>query len=377
MQQYQVILTDGISGFTVKNLATGVETQINAKNYNDYKVGKAYKALLEAKKTGDTSNVLVQLDDDILKAGSTATPSTKATEKPKPEAKPVEKSYSSEQSKTIHESVAVKPADLMISDLKWKFLMRSIIRAKNIMMTGDAGSGKTKAAIFAAKAAERTLFSFNLGSTGDPRATLIGNTTFNKEDGTLFAPSAFISAIQTPNAVILLDEITRAHPDAWNILMTVLDGGQRYVRLDEAPGAPVVHVDPSVCFIATANIGSEYTSTRQLDRAILDRFTIIEMDLLTDTEEAKLLTHMFPKLDKNLVKAVASIAHQTRIQKESGGLATALSTRSSVEICNLMEDDFNLLECAEIAIYPLFDADGGVDSERTFVKQLIQRHISK
>ena len=374
MQQYQVIVTDGISGFTVRNLSTGVETQINSKNYNEYKVGKAYKALLEAKKIGDISNVIVQLDDDILKSGST--PSTKATEKPV-ETKPVEKTYSSEQSKTIHESIAVKPQDLMISDLKWKFLMRSIIRAKNIMMTGDAGSGKTKAAIFAAKAAERTLFSFNLGSTGDPRATLIGNTTFNKEDGTLFAPSAFITAIQTPNAVILLDEITRAHPDAWNILMTILDGGQRYVRLDEAPGAPVVHVDPSVCFIATANIGSEYTSTRQLDRAILDRFTIIEMDLLTEEEETKLLTHMFPKLDKNLVKAIASVAYQTRIQKESGRLATALSTRSSVEICNLMEDDFNLLECAEIAIYPLFDADGGVDSERTFVKQLIQRHISK
>ena len=40
------------------------------------------------------------------------------------------------------------------------------------------------------------------------------------------------------------------HPDAWNILMTVLDGGQRYLRLDEAEGSPIVNVAEGVTFIA-------------------------------------------------------------------------------------------------------------------------------
>jgi len=373
MQNYQVFPQS--TGFLVKNLSTLEEVHVTNVNYADYKIGKAYKALLQAKKDGDISNIIVSLDDDIRKF-----PNKKTEKSPKQviQQSPIsnENQYSSEGAKTIHESLVLKPTDLKISDLKWKFLMRSIVRAKNILMTGDAGSGKTQAAILATQAADRPLFSFNLGSTGDPRATLIGNTTFNKEDGTLFAPSAFISAIKTPNAVILLDEISRAHPDAWNILMSILDQGQRYVRLDEAPGAPIVNVDPSVCFIATANIGSEYTSTRVIDRAILDRFTIIEMDLLTDAEESSLLSSKYPNLLKSDIDIVASIAHQTRLQKETGRLTTALSTRSSVEICNLLSDDFTLLECAEIAIYPLFDADGGVDSERTFIKQLIQRHIS-
>ena len=47
--------------------------------------------------------------------------------------------------------------------------------------------------------------------------------------------------------------------------MTVLDGGQRYLRLDEAEGSPIVDVE-GVTFIATANIGNEYTSTRVMDR---------------------------------------------------------------------------------------------------------------
>jgi MoxR-like ATPase len=95
---------------------------------------------------------------------------------------------------------------------------------------------------------------------------------FDQKKGTYFSESSFVQAIKTPNAVILLDELSRAHPDAWNILMTVLDQGQRYLRLDEAEGSPIVKVAEGVTFIATANIGNEYTSTRVIDRAILDRF---------------------------------------------------------------------------------------------------------
>ena len=119
----------------------------------------------------------------------------------------------------------------------------------------------------------------------DPRSTLIGNTHFNKSDGTDFSESTFVKAIQTENAVILLDELSRAHPDAWNILMTVLDPGQRYLRLDEADGSPTINVAKGVCFIATANIGNEYTSTRVMDKALLDRFIVIEMDMLEKQDE--------------------------------------------------------------------------------------------
>ena len=168
-------------------------------------------------------------------------------------------------------SVNLKPMELVMTDLKWKYLIRSAVRAKNIMMTGPAGCGKTMAAKSLVKALDRPDFYFNLGATQDARATLIGNTQFDSKNGTYFSESSFVKAIKTPNAVILLDELSRAHPDAWNILMTVLDQGQRYIRLDEAEGSPIVNVAEGVTFIATANIGNEYTSTRVIDRAILDK----------------------------------------------------------------------------------------------------------
>ena len=274
-------------------------------------------------------------------------------------------------------SPSFKPIELVMSDLKWKYLIRSAVRAKNIMMTGPAGCGKTMAAKALVKSLNRPDFYFNLGATGDPRATLIGNTHFDKERGTFFSESAFVKAIKTPNAVILLDELTRAHPDAWNILMTVLDQNQRYLRLDEQENSPIVKVASGVTFIATANIGNEYTATRVLDRALLDRFVIIEMDVLNDVEELELLTYMFPEVSVDSLNSVAQIAHHTRQQSmsENGKITNMISTRASVEVASLLYDGFSLMEAAEIAIFPFFPADGGLDSERTYVKQLVQKFI--
>ena len=277
----------------------------------------------------------------------------------------------------ISNAPSIKPNHLEITDIKWKYLIRSAVRGKNIMMVGPAGSGKTEAAKALPAATNRPFFYFNLGATQDPRSTLIGNTHF-KNNETLFDESAFIKAIKTENAVILLDELSRAHPEAWNILMTVLDEGQRYLRLDENINAPLVKVAQGVSFIATANIGTEYTSTRVLDRALMDRFEIIEVDILSLEQETTLLSKRFgKKIEAKFIEAVADIADCTRKEwrSEEGKLSTMVSTRMTVRVCELLADGFTLQEAAEVAIIPFFDASGGADSERVFVKQIIQKHM--
>jgi nitric oxide reductase NorQ protein len=227
-------------------------------------------------------------------------------------------------------------------------------------------------------ALDRPDFYFNLGSTQDPRATLIGNVHFDKKKGTYFSESLFVKAISTPNAVILMDELSRAHPDAWNILMTVLDAGQRYLRLDEEDGQKTINVAEGVTFVATANIGNEYTSTRVMDKALMDRFMVVEMDVLNEDEEFGLLSYMFPHVDNELLKSVASIAHSTRVEakSENGRFSNGVSTRTSVELAGLLFDGFGLDEASEVTIYPQYTEDGGVESERTFIKQLVQKYVS-
>ncbi len=275
----------------------------------------------------------------------------------------------------IHNSYSLKPRNLMMSELKWKYLVRSGVRGKNIMMTGPAGCGKTMAAKSLVNSLDRPDYYFNLGATQDPRSTLIGNTHFDTKNGTYFSESHFVKAIQTPNAVILLDELSRAHPDAWNILMTVLDYGQRYLRLDESNGSDTIKVAEGVTFVATANIGNEYTSTRVMDKALMDRFTIVEMDVLSEQDEFTLLGYMFPSVDEVLLGNVAKIATLTRTESnsETARITSGISTRTTVELCGLLFDGFTLEESAEVSIYPQYDSTGGVDSERTFVKQIVQK----
>ena len=279
----------------------------------------------------------------------------------------------------LQDSVSLRPSNLIISDLKWKYLMRSVVRGKNIMMTGPSGCGKTLAVQSVAKALNgRPFYYFNFGATTDARSTLVGNTHYNKENGTYVAEALFAKAIQVENSIIMMDELTRATSDAWNILITVLDENQRYLRIDERPDTPTIKVAKGVTFIATANIGAEYTATRVLDRAILDRFTaIVEMEPLNTDQERQLLSMTYPNLATTSINAIAEIAATTRTQVKSDDpkVTTSMSSRMTVEMAGLMHDGFSLAEAAEVCIFPFFSEAGGTDSERTFMKQLVQKYL--
>ena len=114
-----------------------------------------------------------------------------------------------------------------------------------------------------------------------------------------------------------------------------------------------------------------------MDKALLNRFTRVEMDLLTEEEEYGLLTYMFPHVDSKLLESVAKIVSQTRIESsnETGKISSGISTRASVEMAGLLFDGFGLEEAAEVLVFPEYSNDGGMESERTFVKQIVQKYI--
>ncbi len=287
----------------------------------------------------------------------------------------------SEIDDTLRTCVSLKPPQLIISDLKWKYLVRAILRGKNIMIIGPSGCAKTMAARCVSEALKRPFFKFNIGSTQDARATLIGNTTYKKEHGTVFHKSAFVTAITTPNAVVLLDEFTRGTHDAWNILMPVTDPTQRCLRLDEDEDSSVINVPESVCFVATANIGNDYTATKVLDRASARRFPIkLEMEPLTGKELQKLFAILFhARMDEEvkLMDTLTSIYDDLIAQcnMEDAKISTIIPPANMVEMAELVTDGFTLSEIAEAAIYPEYPDEGGGDSERTFVKSILQKYF--
>lgn len=279
--------------------------------------------------------------------------------------------------------ISLKPRELIISDLKWKYLVRTVVRSKNLMIIGPSGCAKTMAARCVAEALKHLFFVFNCGGGQDARATLIGNTVYRKDTGTLFCESQFVKAIQTKDAVVLLDELTRGSHDLWNILMPVLDPTQRTLRLDENDGSPVVNVAEGVCFIATANIGTEFTATKVLDRATSRRFPLkLEMEPLDKDQLGKLFEILFKSRTDDeynkmwtLAKIYDDLISQCRL--EDSPITTFIPPANMVEMCELVKDGFTLEEIAEAAIYPEYPDEGGADSERAFVKSVIQKQFPK
>ena len=41
-----------------------------------------------------------------------------------------------------------------------------------------------------------------------------------------------------------------------------------------------------------------------------------------------------------------------------------------------MYDGFRIDEAAEVCVYPQYSEDGGMESERTYIKQLVQKYVS-
>jgi len=353
--------------------------QLIAKDENDNLISGIPKRRMR-----DAYNLNVPL---VSKVGSTGKVYWRNCEESKPvvyaeESSPKYESFEdkahAETLNFIHSSFDLKPSSLYMPELNWKYLVRTAVRGKSILMTGPSGSGKTIAAKALIEALDRPDFYFNLGATQDPRASLIGNTHFDKEKGTYFSKSLFVEAIQTENAIILLDELSRAHPEAWNILITVLDERQRYLRLDEEANQKTIKVAKGVTFIATANVGNEYTSTRVMDRALLNRFTKFEMHVLNQEEETSLLKYLYPEVDIKTISNIAEIAHITRLESSTKDprLSIGISTRQSIELASLIYDGFSLNEAATITIFSNYNKTGGADSERTFVKQLVQKYVT-
>ena len=284
----------------------------------------------------------------------------------------------------LQRSALLKPDDLIMDELQWRYLVRSVLRGKNVMIIGPTRCGKTKAAKSVAKALNRAdkFFVFNLGSTQDARSSLIGKTTFKKDTGTIFSQSEFVRAIQTKDAIILLDELSRGHLDAWNILMPVLDTTQRYLRLDESEDTALVHVAPGVTFLATANIGNEYTATKVMDKALTARFpTTIEMKVLTGNQELELLKIIFkddatPK-DIKVFEKITQVSDsiKAKVKMDNAPISTFIPTGTVIEMAELVLDGFSLIEIAEMCIYPVYSDDGGADSERLVIKQTIQKTV--
>ena len=126
----------------------------------------------------------------------------------------------------------------------------------SLLFVGPTGVGKTEVARVLAKELGIELLRFDMSEYTEKHtvAKLIGSPAgyVGYEDGGLLTDAIR----KSPNCVLLLDEIEKAHQDIYNILLQVMD----YARLTDNKGR---HADfRNVVLIMTSNAGAQFASQR-------------------------------------------------------------------------------------------------------------------
>lgn len=255
-----------------------------------------------------------------------------------------------------------------IDSKDWYLLIRNICSKVNTMLIGASGSGKTELVMLACRKLGLDCSVYDMGSMYDPVAGLLGVHRLQKGGESIFDYAKFTQDIQKPG-VVLLDELSRAPVTTNNILFPCLDSRRMLpVEMAGGDGMRAIKVHPDCVFIATANVGAEYTGTMSMDRALVGRFFPLELDYMPCTEEAKVLSKR-SGINASDAANIVAVAETVRSLYAKQELSCSISTRETLMAGRLVSDGWTALEAMEMTFLPLFEGTR-TDGERSIVSKI-------
>ena len=207
-----------------------------------------------------------------------------------------------------------------------------------------------------------------MGSMYDPVSGLLGVHRLQKGGESVFDYAKFTQDMQKPG-VILLDELSRAPVMTNNILFPCLDS-RRMLPVEMAGGDELrsIPVHPDCVFIATANVGAEYTGTMSMDRALVGRFFPLELDYMPLDSEVQVLTKRCGILPAE-AENIASVAGTVRSLYGKQEISCTISTRETLAAAWLVADGWSSLDAMELTFLPLFEGTR-TEGERGMVAKI-------
>jgi MoxR-like ATPase len=274
----------------------------------------------------------------------------------------------------VEKPLVIKNGSVVLNDYfmvdigVYKIMERNIKKATNTLLLGPTGVGKTEMVKNIADRMDLPLTIFDMGTMTDPIMSLVGTHVIKVKDGATsseFAKSRFSDVIQQPG-VVLLDELSRASAAANNLLFPCLDFrrelSMEYCFEDCTP----IKVHPDCVFIATANLGSQYTGTHKLDRALIDRFMMIEIDPLKEANIKQILKVHVPAMKDSDIETIVTCYTKINASHDSYTISFNLSIRHLKIVCELVRDGFTIYD----SFFTICKGIGGKDGLKALAEIL-------
>lgn len=287
------------------------------------------------------------------------------------------KSYKLNPVKTSNDSINKNKLDIVqkptikdngfyIEDLTWKYLIRNIKRNKPTLMIGPTGTGKTELVMLACKTLGISCEIHDMGSMQDPLTDMIGSHRIKNGNST-FDYAKFVEDVQKPG-VVLLDELSRAPLMTNNILFPCLDARHELpLEIADSEGPRSVKVHPDCVFIATANIGSEYSGTNEIDAALLNRFLPLKVNYMPIEHEINVLVKRCGITNVE-AQTIVQFANLMREANKNGVVSMPVSTRENIAMGELVADDFTIKEAIELVVCNKYNDDEMIDIKQIMMK---------
>ena len=222
-----------------------------------------------------------------------------------------------------------KPRYLYYGKEIWEEALTALLCGENLLLAGPKATGKNVLAENLAALFGRPVWDISMHINVDA-ASLIGTDTL--KGGEVCFREGPVCQCARVGGFGVLDEINMAKNEALAVLHATLD----HRRVIDVPGYERIHLDESTRFIGTMNYG--YAGTRELNEALVSRFVVVDMPVISDENLQKLLRRSFPTLKDQWAEQFAALFRDLRQKCDSGEISTkALDLRGLLSALHLME----------------------------------------
>ena len=205
----------------------------------------------------------------------------------------------------------------------------ALLCGQHVLLAGPKATGKNVLAEDLAALFGRPVWDVSMYVNVDA-AALIGADTL--KDGQVVFREGPICACARLGGFGVLDEVNMAKNEALAVLHATLD----HRRVIDVPGYERIELSDAARFIGTMNYG--YAGTRELNEALVSRFVVVDMPVISDEDLQKLLRRSFPDLKKEWAVQLTELFRDLRAKCDSGEISTkALDLRGLLASLHLIE----------------------------------------